>query len=42
MGTLVETDIDHFIRERKAKLQEEKKNFGVGKHIQQKERSANN
>ena len=29
MGTLVETDIDRFIRERKAKLQEEKQNLGV-------------
>lgn len=29
MGTLVETDIDHFIRERKAKLHEERRNFTV-------------
>ena len=30
MGTLVETDIDNFIRERKAKLLEEKNALVVG------------
>ena len=32
MGTLVETDIDHFIRERKNKLQQEKNNLAVCTH----------